>query len=62
MRGEIGEMIVDSVKKTGGIMTVDDLKNYKSVWRDPIKFKYKELEVISMPLPSSGGILNWTNA
>ena len=55
--GEIGEMIVNSVKKTGGIMTLNDLENYKSVWRDPIKFKYKDLEIISMPLPSSGGIL-----
>ena len=55
--GEIGEMIVNSVKNTGGIMTLNDLENYKSVWRDPIKFKYKDLEIISMPLPSSGGIL-----
>ena len=55
--GEIAEMIVRDVKKSGGIMTVDDLKNYKSVWRDPVKFKYKDLEVISMSLPSSGGIL-----
>ena len=55
--GEIGEMIVKSVKNTGGIMTLNDLENYKSVWRDPIKFKYKDLEIISMPLPSSGGIL-----
>tara|TARA_B100001059_G_scaffold47502_1_gene40404 strand:- start:84 stop:1775 length:1692 start_codon:yes stop_codon:yes gene_type:complete len=55
--GEIAQMIVDEVQESGGIMTVDDLKNYNSVWRDPIKFKYKELEVISMPLPSSGGIL-----
>ena len=55
--GEIAKMIVDEVQESGGIMTVEDLKNYNSVWRDPIKFKYKELEVISMPLPSSGGIL-----
>ena len=55
--GGIADMIVRDVKKSGGIMTVDDLKNYKSVWRDPVKFKYKDLEVISMSLPSSGGIL-----
>ena len=55
--GEIGEMIVNSVKNTGGIMTLNDLENYKSIWRYPIKFKYKDLEIISMPLPSSGGIL-----
>ena len=55
--GEIAEMIVRDVKKSGGIMTIDDLKNYKSVWRDPVRFKYKDLEIISMSLPSSGGIL-----
>ncbi|MBJ34860.1 MAG: gamma-glutamyltransferase [Flavobacteriaceae bacterium] len=55
--GEIGKMIIKSVNKAGGIMTINDLQNYKSVWRDPIKFKYKDLEIISMSLPSSGGIL-----
>tara|TARA_B100001063_G_scaffold138722_1_gene129646 strand:- start:3219 stop:4907 length:1689 start_codon:yes stop_codon:yes gene_type:complete len=55
--GEIGEMIVNSVNKSGGIMTLNDLKNYESVWRDPVKFEYKDLEIISMNLPSSGGIL-----
>jgi len=38
-------------------MTLNDLKNYESVWRDPVKFEYKDLEIISMNLPSSGGIL-----
>ncbi len=55
--GEIGEMIVNSVNRTGGIMTLNDLENYESVWRDPVKFKYKDLEIVSMSLPSSGGIL-----
>ena len=55
--GEIAEMIVNEVVESGGIMTLEDLKNYRSVWRDPVKFKYKELNIISMSLPSSGGIL-----
>jgi len=55
--GEIAEMIVSEVIESGGIMTIEDLKNYKSIWRDPVKFKYKELDIISMSLPSSGGIL-----
>ena len=49
--------IIEEIEESGGIMTVEDLKNYNSVWRDPIKFKYKGLDIISMPLPSSGGIL-----
>ena len=55
--GEIAEMIIEEIEESGGIMTLEDLKNYNSVWRDPIKFKYKGLDIISMPLPSSGGIL-----
>jgi gamma-glutamyltranspeptidase/glutathione hydrolase len=55
--GEIAEMIVEEIQQSGGIMSLEDLKNYNSVWRDPIKFKYKDLDIISMPLPSSGGIL-----
>jgi len=56
-QGEIAEMIVSEVIESGGIMTMEDLKNYRSIWRDPVKFKYKELDIISMSLPSSGGIL-----
>jgi len=55
--GEIAEMIIDEVMESGGIMTIEDLKNYKSIWRDPLIFKYKDLDIISMSLPSSGGIL-----
>ena len=50
-------MIVNEVIESGGIMTIEDLKNYKSIWREPVRFKYKELDIISMSLPSSGGIL-----
>ena len=38
-------------------MEMNDLKNYESVWRDPVRFNYKDLDIISMSLPSSGGIL-----
>ena len=55
--GDIAKMIVDEVNSSGGIMEMDDLKNYESVWRDPVRFKYKDLDIISMSLPSSGGIL-----
>ena len=55
--GEIAEMIINEVIESGGIMTIEDLKNYRSIWRDPVRFKYKELDIISMSLPSSGGIL-----
>ncbi|OAV63995.1 Gamma-glutamyltranspeptidase precursor [Bacteroidales bacterium Barb6] len=40
----------------GGIITSEDLENYKAVWRKPVEGTYKEYGVISMPPPSSGGI------
>ena len=54
--GTVAESIVKSVNKTGGILTLEDLAAYSPVWRDPIKFKYKDLTVFSMAPPSSGGI------
>ena len=40
-----------------GIISYDDLKNYKAKERVPVRFTYKGYEVVTMPLPSSGGIL-----
>ena len=54
--GPIAQIIVDKVKKTGGIISLNDMKNYSPVWRDLINFKYKDLDVFSMAPPSSGGI------
>jgi gamma-glutamyltranspeptidase / glutathione hydrolase len=42
---------------TEGIITLDDLKNYKAVERTALDFNYKGYQVITMPLPSSGGII-----
>ena len=55
-RGWIAEAIVDMVKKEGGVMTLDDLKNYKAVWREPLIGSYRGRTVIGMPPPSSGGV------
>lgn len=55
--GETGEILVDFILKYGGIISLEDLKKYEAVWRTPIEISYKELNVISMPPPSSGGIV-----
>lgn len=54
--GETGEKLVQFLKAKGGIITMDDLEAYDAKWRDPIVFTYKDLKIISMPPPSSGGI------
>ena len=55
--GKTADLIVKEMQRGNGIISLSDLKNYKVVERKPITFNYKENEVVSMPLPSSGGIL-----
>ncbi|AVR43952.1 gamma-glutamyltransferase [Christiangramia fulva] len=55
--GSIGRELVNYLQAHGGIMTMEDLAEYRAQWRDPISVKYKDLKLISMPPPSSGGIV-----
>lgn len=55
--GETARLIVAEMQKGHGIISLDDLKNYKAVERPAVDFNYKGFRVISMPLPSSGGII-----
>jgi len=54
--GKIAEMIAEQSLSGGGYITIEDLKEYKSVERVPIHGFYKGYEIISMGPPSSGGI------
>lgn len=54
--GWIGQAIVERLKKEGGILTLEDLRGYKAVWREPIIGNYRRWVVITAPPPSSGGI------
>ncbi|MCG2418386.1 gamma-glutamyltransferase [Aequorivita sp. F47161] len=54
--GESGKKLVQFLAEKGGIMTVGDLEAYEAQWREPIIFNYKDLRIISMAPPSSGGI------
>ncbi|MCJ7756554.1 MAG: gamma-glutamyltransferase, partial [Gillisia sp.] len=44
------------IQENGGIITLEDLRKYETVWREPITFNYKGLKIISMAPPSSGGV------
>ncbi len=55
--GKTAELVVAEMKRGNGIIELQDLRNYKTVERQPLLFSYKGNEVVSMPLPSSGGIL-----
>ncbi|HEX4421838.1 MAG TPA: gamma-glutamyltransferase [Kofleriaceae bacterium] len=56
-KGETAAAIVAEMQAGGGIMTADDLAKYTAVWRDPLRFGYRGYSVVSMPPPSSGGIV-----
>lgn len=55
--GETAKLIVEEMERGNGIISYEDLKNYQAVNRTPIEFDYKGATVVTMPLPSSGGII-----
>ncbi len=57
--GETAKLLVEEMKRGNGLITLEDLKNYKTKERKPIEFDYKGYTIIGMPPPSSGGVLLW---
>lgn len=55
-KGETAKILVNHFQSNGGIISKKDLSEYKALWRDPIVFPYRDLKIISMAPPSSGGI------
>ena len=53
--GPVAEKLVKAIADAGGIMTTDDLKSYQPVIRAPVRGNYRGYDIVSMPLPSSGG-------
>ena len=54
--GETAYLIASDMRENGGLITEQDLIDYRSVWRDPIKGTYRGKTIVTMPPPSSGGI------
>lgn len=55
--GETARLMVNEMERGAGIITLADLKNYKAKERKTIEFDYKGYHIITMPPPSSGGLL-----
>ena len=55
--GETADLIVSEMKANNGLISHDDLKEYNSVYREPIVGSYRGYTIISMGPPSSGGPL-----
>ena len=56
-KGETAKLIVEEMKRGSGIISYDDLANYKAKARPPHTFMYRGYKIIGMPMPSSGGLL-----
>ena len=54
--GETAHMIAEAMAKNGGLITLDDLRDYRVVERKPLEGDYKGYHIISSPPPSSGGV------
>jgi gamma-glutamyltranspeptidase/glutathione hydrolase len=55
--GPVAEKLAAGIRDAGGIMTTDDLKSYQAVIRAPLRGSYRGYDIVSMPLPSSGGVV-----
>ena len=53
--GKIAQLIVEEMERNGGLITLEDLKNYNVAERQPLVGSYKGYEIVSMPPSSSGG-------
>src|SRR4051812_5510549 len=53
--GPVADKIVAAVRQAGGIISADDLKNYRAIIRQPVRGSYRGYDIVSMPPPSSGG-------
>jgi gamma-glutamyltranspeptidase/glutathione hydrolase len=54
-RGRMAQEIADFMRRGGGLITTEDLANYAVKDRTPVRGTYRGVEIISAPLPSSGG-------
>ncbi len=55
--GSVAQKLVDGVRAAGGIWTLEDLKSYRVIEREPIRFTYGQMSITSAPPPSSGGVV-----
>ncbi|WP_338833989.1 gamma-glutamyltransferase [Bradyrhizobium septentrionale] len=55
--GAVAEKLVAGIRNAGGIFSLGDLKSYQPVIRTPIRGSYRGYDVVSMPQPSSGGVV-----
>jgi gamma-glutamyltranspeptidase/glutathione hydrolase len=56
-QGPVAEKLVKAIGDAGGIMTSEDFRSYQAVLRTPLRGTYRGYDIVSMPQPSSGGVV-----
>ena len=56
-KGRTADLLVAEMQANDGLISHEDLQAYQSVWREPVRGRYRGYEIVSMPPPSSGGVL-----
>ena len=55
--GAVAKDLVETINQSGGDFGLEDMKNYKTIWRVPLATKFNGYDLFLMPPPSSGGII-----
>jgi gamma-glutamyltranspeptidase/glutathione hydrolase len=55
--GETARRIAAEIARGGGVLDAEDLRRYKPIWRAPIRGRFRGVELVAMPPPSSGGVI-----
>ena len=54
-RGETSRLIVEQMARSNGLISAEDLDDYRAIWREPLRADWRDYEIVSAPPPSSGG-------
>jgi len=55
--GAVADMMVREMEARGGLITYEDLRRYRAIFRRPVSGEYRGYRVVSSPPPSSGGVV-----
>lgn len=54
--GDLARAIASDMTKNGGLITLEDLKHYTPIWRNPVCDNFRTYQICAMSPPSSGGV------
>lgn len=54
--GALGQAVADGIARAGGIVTVDDIRGYRTIERAPLRGPYRDVEIVLPPPPASSGV------